>query len=47
MEEIRSSLTVPDVPQALPAVAALLEKLALVALDPWGYELPRMEQSVS
>jgi hypothetical protein len=47
MEEIRSSLTVPDVPQALPAVAALLEQLAQVALDPWGYELPRIEQSVS
>jgi hypothetical protein len=46
-EEIRSALTVPDVPQEMPAVATLLERLAQVALDPWGYELPRMETTVS
>jgi hypothetical protein len=46
-EEIRLALTVPDVPQALPAVPTLLERLAQVALDPWGFELPRMEGSAS
>jgi hypothetical protein len=37
--EIRSALTVPDVPQAMPAVPTLLEQLVQVILDPWGYEL--------
>ena len=44
-EQVRSALTVPDVPEAMPAVPTLLERLASAALDPWGYELPRMEQS--
>jgi len=39
-EEVRSALTVPDVPQAMPAVPVLLERLALAAVDPWTYELP-------
>jgi hypothetical protein len=46
-EEIRAALTVPDVPQAVPAVPALLERLAQAPLDPWAYELPRMEQADS
>jgi hypothetical protein len=46
-DEIRSALAVPDVPQALPAVPTLLERLAQAPLDPWGYELPRMEQLAS
>ncbi len=45
--EIRAAVTVPDVPEATPAVPALLEQLAQSPLDPWGYELPRPEQSAS
>jgi hypothetical protein len=39
-DALRASLAVPEVPQELPAVAALLERLAHEALDPWGLELP-------
>lgn len=34
-EEIRRSITVPDVPREFPAVARLLEQLAREPLDPW------------
>ncbi len=40
-ESVRSALTVPEIPEELPAVAQLLERLALTALDPWSVELPR------
>jgi len=44
-EQVRAALTVPDVPQAMPAVPMLLERLASAPLDPWGYDLPLPEQS--
>jgi hypothetical protein len=40
-ESIRSALTVPEIPEELPAVFQLLERLAQTALDPWTVELPR------
>ena len=40
-EAIRAGITVPDVPQELPAVEVLLERLAQLPLDPWNYELAR------
>ena len=46
-EEIRSALTVPDAPEEMPAVAMLLERLATVPPDPWDFELPPMDSSVS
>ncbi len=46
-EEIRAALAVPDVPQAMPAVPVLLERLAQTSLDPWAYELPRTEPNDS
>ncbi len=39
-ESVRSALTVPEIPEELPAVAQLLERLAQTALDPWTVELP-------
>jgi hypothetical protein len=46
-DEIRSALAVPDVPQEMPAVPVLLERLAQASLDPWAYELPRTEPNDS
>jgi hypothetical protein len=40
-ESVRSALTVPEVPEELPALAQLLDRLAQTALDPWTVELPR------
>ncbi len=40
-ESVRSALTVPEVPEELPAVWQLLQRLAQTALDPWTVELPR------
>jgi len=40
-ESVRSALTVPEIPEELPAVWQLLERLAQTALDPWTVELPR------
>lgn len=37
---VRAALVVPEVPEELPAVRGLLERLALQALDPWALELP-------
>ena len=37
---VRASLVVPAVPEGLPAVRALLERLAQQPLDPWALELP-------
>jgi hypothetical protein len=38
-EQVRSGIAVPEVPQELPAVTLLLDRLAQTALDPWNYEL--------
>jgi hypothetical protein len=38
-EAVKAGIMVPDVPQELPAVATLLERLAQTALDPWNYQL--------
>jgi len=38
---VRAGIAVPDVPQDLPAVEVLLERLAQLPLDPWNYELAR------
>jgi hypothetical protein len=40
-DEVKAGITVPDVPQELPAVDVLLERLAQMPLDPWNYELAR------
>jgi hypothetical protein len=37
---VRAGLTVPEVPEEIPAVALLLERLVQQPLDPWGLELP-------
>ncbi len=37
---IRAALTAPDVPEELPGVALLLERLAQQPLDPWNLDLP-------
>jgi hypothetical protein len=39
-DAVRAALAVPEVPEELPAVAQLLERLAQQPLDPWGIELP-------
>jgi hypothetical protein len=44
-DEIRSALTIPDVPQAMLAVPTLLERLVQSVLDPWGFELPPNESA--
>ena len=36
---VRAALTVPPVPEELPAVAGLLERLAQMPLDPWAVDL--------
>jgi hypothetical protein len=36
---VRAGLAVPDVPQELPAVAALLERFVQPTLDPWAPDL--------
>ncbi len=40
-DSVKAAITVPDVPQDLPAVEVLLERLAQIPLDPWNYELAR------
>jgi hypothetical protein len=40
-ETVKAGIAVPDVPQELPAVDGLLERLAQLPLDPWNYELVR------
>jgi hypothetical protein len=40
-EAVKMSIAVPEVPQELPAVNGLLERLAQLPLDPWNYELAR------
>src|SRR5262245_35898 len=39
-DALRAALVVPEVPEELPAVPLLLERLAQQPLDPWGIELP-------
>jgi hypothetical protein len=38
-EAVRAALAVPQVPEDVPAVALLLERLAQLPLDPWAVEL--------
>jgi hypothetical protein len=42
-EEVRAALAPPEVPQDLPGVAPVLERLVYQPLDPWGLELPLPE----
>jgi hypothetical protein len=37
---VRAALTVPEVPEDVPAVPLLLERLVQQPLDPWAFELP-------
>jgi hypothetical protein len=39
-EALRASLAPPEIPQELPAVVSLLERLVEQPLDPWGLDLP-------
>jgi len=39
-DELRRAITVPDVPQEMPAVRRLLEQAALEPIDPWDPRLP-------
>ena len=38
--EIRAAVTVPDVPEEVPAVRRLLEQFLQEPLDPWAVKLP-------
>jgi hypothetical protein len=40
IDDVRAAVTVPEVPQEVPAVRLLLEQLAAEPLDPWALELP-------
>jgi len=40
MESVRGALQVPALPEDVPAVPSLLERLALQPLDPWALDLP-------
>jgi hypothetical protein len=39
-DALRAGLAVPEVPEELPAVPSLLERLVQEPLDPWGLDLP-------
>jgi hypothetical protein len=39
-DALRVTLSVPEVPEEVPAVPLLLERLAQLPLDPWAIELP-------
>jgi hypothetical protein len=39
-DAVRAALAVPEVPEELPAVPSLLERLVQQPLDPWGLDLP-------
>lgn len=45
-ETIRAALTVPEIPEEVPAVPLLLERLVQQPLDPWAIELPSSEFQV-
>jgi hypothetical protein len=38
--EVRAALVVPDIPEDVPAVPMLLERLAQQPLDPWAIDIP-------
>jgi hypothetical protein len=40
IEAVRVALSVPEVPQEVPAVPLLLDSLVQQPLDPWAFELP-------
>jgi hypothetical protein len=40
VEEVRGAITVPDVPEEIPAVARVLDQFLKEPLDPWRLELP-------
>jgi hypothetical protein len=44
MDEIRQSISVPEVPREFPTVRRLLEEFAREQLNPWSLELPSTEQ---
>jgi hypothetical protein len=41
---VRAALVPPEVPEELPAVALLLDRLAQLPLDPWNLDLPHPSQ---
>jgi hypothetical protein len=43
VEEMRTALTPPEVPEEIPAAVSLLQGLAQEPLDPWALELPLPE----
>jgi hypothetical protein len=40
VDEVRAAITVPDVPEEVPAVRRLLEQFLQEPLDPWALNLP-------
>lgn len=40
IDSVRAAITVPALPEDIPAVPSLLERLAQQPLDPWALELP-------
>lgn len=40
LEAVRAATVVPEVPEEMPAIAGLLDRLAEEPLDPWAVELP-------
>lgn len=40
IDAVRGALSVPALPEEVPAVPSILERLALQPLDPWALELP-------
>jgi hypothetical protein len=40
LDEVRAAISVPDVPEEVPAVRRLLEQVLQEALDPWNLNLP-------
>jgi hypothetical protein len=43
VEAVRAATVIPEIPQEMPAVAGLLDRLAQAPLDPWAVELPAAE----
>jgi hypothetical protein len=44
---VRAALVVPEIPEELPAVPLLLERLVQQPLDPWALELPGADPAVA
>jgi hypothetical protein len=40
LDAVRAALSVPDIPEAVPAASLLLERFAQQPLDPWAIDLP-------